>query len=116
LKEYSLPISKAWPQVGFSSSSSSYVVCHLNKNNLLESKSSSPITETDEDIDYEQSSPKAKEDERRFRKPFIKATSPQSHLFISAIVLSVKIALTNRMAELQKIETLEGGGGGDCKS
>jgi hypothetical protein len=115
LKEYSLPISKAWPQVGFSSSSS-YVVCHLNKNNLLESKSSSPITETDEDIDYEQSSPKAKEDERRFRKPFIKATSPQSHLFISAIVLSVKIALTNRMAELQKIETLEGGGGGDCKS
>jgi hypothetical protein len=58
MEEYSLPISMTRPQVGFSSSSS-YVVCRLSKNNSLESESSSPLTGTDEDVDYEQSSPEA---------------------------------------------------------
>ena len=57
MEEYSLPISMTRPQVGFSSSSSSYVVCRLSKNNPLEPESSSSITGTDEDDDdYEQSS------------------------------------------------------------
>ncbi|XP_059429054.1 NAC domain containing protein 52-like [Corylus avellana] len=48
MEEYSLPMSKTRPRVGFSSSSS-YVLCRLSKNISVGLESFFPINETDED-------------------------------------------------------------------
>jgi hypothetical protein len=48
MEEYSLPMSKTRPRVGFSSSSS-YVLCRLSKNFSFGLESFYPINETDED-------------------------------------------------------------------